>query len=124
MHHLVTGYEAVLGAKDATTDSRHHQQTKSAQITFFEKWRKLSTVLHVMVNHFKEESTDLLMRDTKDIADPTVAEMIPTHCKRGKDQFQSFSEGLQSEDQCSFYQTMKKNKIALFKHEQVASSST
>uniref|UniRef100_H3ACQ8 Uncharacterized protein n=1 Tax=Latimeria chalumnae TaxID=7897 RepID=H3ACQ8_LATCH len=48
---------------------------------------------------------------TKDIADPSSAEMIGTYYKRGRDQFRSFTEGLQSEDKCSFYQPIRKNMI-------------
>ena len=43
-----------------------------------------------MGNPFQEESAYRLVIDTKDIANPVVAEIIGTHHKRGTDQFQSF----------------------------------
>ena len=63
---------------------------KSAQKAFFEKVRKLSTVQHDMGNPFLEQSAYRHVIDTKDIANPVVAESIGTHHKRGTDQFQSF----------------------------------
>ena len=48
-----------------------------------------------MGNPFQEESADLLVLDTKNIADPAVAEMVATHHQRAKEQFESFMEGLE-----------------------------
>lgn len=43
-----------------------------------------------MGNPFTEESNDLLVLDTKDIADSSAAELIAVHHQRGKEQFKSF----------------------------------
>ena len=68
-----------------------------------------------MGNPFQEESAYRLVIDTKDIANPVVAEIIGTHHKGGTDQFQSF----QNEEQYLFFQPLKNN-IAFFKHGQIA----
>ncbi|XP_056134724.1 mucin-5AC [Lampris incognitus] len=46
-----------------------------AQRSFFEKVKALSEVLQEMGNPFQEESADLLVLDTKNVADPALAEM-------------------------------------------------
>ena len=120
---LVAGYEAVSGVKDATTSSRHHAQTLSTQRSFLQNVEALFTVLKEMGNPFQEESADLLVLDTKNIADPALAKMVGTHHQRGKEQFKSFTEGRQNEGKCPFYLPIKKNKVSFFKQEQAASSS-
>ena len=77
-----------------------------------------------MGNPFQEDSADLLSLDTKNIADPPLADLVGTHHQRGQQKFESFMKGLQNEeDNCPFYQPIKKNKVAFFKHEQTASNS-
>ena len=58
---------------------------ESAQITFFDKVEKLFTVFKEMSNAFEEESADLLVLDTKGIADPANSRPVATHHSRGKD---------------------------------------
>ena len=58
--HLVAEYEAASGAKDATVNSNHHEQTMKAQQVFLEKADKLTRVLQDFGNPFKEESRYLL----------------------------------------------------------------
>ena len=115
---LVAGYEAMSGMKDATYSSRHHEQTLSAQKSFFENVKSLSAVMQEMGNPFQEESADLLVLDTKNIADPSRAEMVATHHRRGKEQFQSFMDGLENEGESLFYNPLKKNLVSFFKQEQ------
>ena len=58
--HLVAEYEAASGAKDATVNTNHHEQTVKAQQVFLEKADKLTRVLQDFGNPFKEESRYLL----------------------------------------------------------------
>ena len=121
--HLVFAYEAISGVKDATISTKHHEQTLSAQTSFLERVEALFSVIKEMGNPFQEESADLLALDTKNIADPALAELVGSHHERGKEKFQSFMEALENEEECTFYQPIKKNKASFFKHEQAASSS-
>ena len=120
---LVFAYEAISGVKDATISTKHHEQTLSAQTSFLERVEALFSVIKEMGNPFQEESADLLALDTKNIADPALAELVGSHHERGKEKFQSFMEALENEEECTFYQPIKKNKASFFKHEQAASSS-
>ena len=46
--HLVSEYEAAIGANDATVNTNHHEQTVQAQRGFLEKSGKLTRVLKDM----------------------------------------------------------------------------
>ena len=120
---LVASYEAISCVKDTAITSKHHKQNSRAQRTFVEKVEALQSVLKEMGNPFKEESAELLVLDTKNIADSALAELVGTHHERGKQQLKSFMEGLESKDTSSFHHPIKKNQVAFFKHEKVASSS-
>ena len=69
--HLVSEYEAASGAKYATVNTNHHEQTVQAQRGFLEKSGKPTRALEDMGNPFQEESSDLLSLDTKDIVQPS-----------------------------------------------------
>lgn len=101
---------------------RHHEQNLTAQKTFFDKVQKLSSVMREMGNPFQEDSSDLLVLHTKDIANPTTAAIISTHHTRGKAQFKSFMEDLQRQDENTFYQPIKKNHTAFFKPRSLSNS--
>ena len=62
-------------------------------------------------------------RFAKNVADPALAELDWTHPQRGQEQFQSFIEGMGNERESTVYKPIKRNKVALFKHGQAASSS-
>ena len=79
---LVANFETVSGTKDAKKSNRHHEQTETVQRAFFEKVKQLTMVMEEMGNPFEEESGDLLTLDTKDIADPSDAQLIATHHER------------------------------------------
>ena len=65
---LTAEYEALSGTKDATGCIKHSEQTSQSQKAFYEKVRKLQTVISDMGNSFQEESAELLTLDAKVIA--------------------------------------------------------
>ena len=70
-----------------TSETRHHDQTKSTQVTFAQHMKSLSGVMEEMGNPFLEESKDLLRLDTRDIVDEAVVSSICQAAERGKEQF-------------------------------------
>ena len=56
--------------------TRHHEQTKSIQVTFAQHVKSMVEVIEEMGNPFVEESKDLLRLDTGDIIDPAVADYL------------------------------------------------
>ena len=120
---LVSNYETVSGKKDVCASRKHHEETGNVQRTFLNKVTSLCTPIEEMGNSLEEESGDLLTLDTQNTADLTKAELVKAHHARGKEQFESFKEGLKKNGQSCFYDLIKKNRIAFFKHEQVTSNS-
>ena len=88
---LLVNYEASFTNKEMKRVHEHHEQSPSTQKRFFQNGKRLSDVMEAMSNLFEEDSPELLTIDTKDIADPTMTELIATHYKRGKEQFVSFT---------------------------------
>ena len=113
--YLVAQYEALSQAKDATQNTRHHEQTERNQRLFMDKVNKLTKVIGDLGNPFLKESKDLLTLDTKDIANPNGAERIHTHFERGKIRFEEFVHGLESEENLTFYEPIKNNKMDFFR---------
>ena len=122
--HLVEQYEAASEAKEATEQTTHHELTPRAQRDFLDKVKKLSKAMRDLGNPFQEESQDLLSLDTKDIAHPSAAELINTHHTRGKTNFQVAMDGLASEEVTTFYEPIKKNKIAFFQQQPSSGHTT
>ena len=54
----------------------HHDQTASIQITFAKHVHSLVAVIEEFGNPFEEESQDLIILDTKEIADAAVVETV------------------------------------------------
>ncbi|KAJ8358245.1 hypothetical protein AAFF_G00020150 [Aldrovandia affinis] len=113
--HLVAQYEAACGTKEGTEHTSHHEETERAQRVFFENVEKLSQAMKDIGNPFQEESRDLLSLDTKDIAHHTAAELIGTHLEKGKVRFQEFMKGLEGEEESTFYEPIKKNRVDFFR---------
>ena len=122
--HLVAQYEAASGTKEGIEHTSHHEQTERAQRMFLEKVEKLSQAMIDMGNPFQEESRDLLSLDTKDIAHHTAAELIGTHYEKGRVRFQEFMKGLEEEEESTFYQPIKKNRVDFFRQEPASVDSS
>ena len=75
-------------------DTRHHDQIASAQISFANDVRSLVSVIEEMVNPFAEGSQDLLVLDTKEIADPAAVETVRSAKRTGQEQFDVFTRNV------------------------------
>ena len=64
---------------------------------FFDKVQKLYTMKD-MGNPFMEETGDLFTLDTKNIAHPSVAEMVASQYDDGKTRFNEFLKGLDTDE--------------------------
>ena len=91
---LVAVYETVSVVKDDKNGGRYHEQTMCAEKSFHKKVKSFSDVLKEMGNPFQEESANLQVLDTNDVADPVLASTIGTFHQRGKCQFLSFTDRL------------------------------
>lgn len=64
---------------------------------------------------YQEDGRDLFSLDVKNIAHQTAAELIGTHLEKGKVRFQEFMKGLEEEEEATFYEPIKKNRVDIFR---------
>ena len=67
-------------------DKCHHEQMPSVQKAFFKDVQALISVLEEMGNPFTEDSTDLIVLDTKEIMPECVVQVIKTAKQKGQSQ--------------------------------------
>ena len=72
------------------------------------------TVIEELGNPFEEESQDLLVLDTKEIADPAAVETVRSAERIGKEQFDAFTKECLIHRSKSIDETIHRNKLPLF----------
>ncbi|CAG2249555.1 unnamed protein product [Mytilus edulis] len=113
-----TSQEWIKRDQSKGPDVRHHEQTKSKQTAFSNQVKALCAVFEEMGNPFQEQSTDLLILDTRDIVDPRVCETIRNVENLGKEQYHQFvTERLENKSK-SLHVPIKQNKLLLFSRQQ------
>ena len=76
---LVDDFEKMSCLKDQAITIKHHDQNPSTQKTFLEKVKALQRAMREMGNPSQEETADLLVLDSKIIADQTLTRLVATH---------------------------------------------
>jgi len=105
------------------TRNRHHEQHLGVQAAFLKDVRSFTAVLDEMGNPFLEESQDLLVLDTKDIMDASVAETVRKVESLGEDQYKSFVDERLDQPTKPITDTLPKNKLPLFSRPPVKTQS-
>ena len=100
--------------KNSKVDTYHHDQTASVQTSFARDVHSLVTVIEELGNPFKEESQDLLVLGTKEIADPAVVNTVRSIKCVGKEQFQAFTKECLIDRTKAIHDTIHRNKLPLF----------
>ena len=70
----------------------HHDQIPSVQSAYARDVRSLVSVFENLGNPFLEESTSLLVLDSKEIGDQSAVVNVRSAQKIGQDQFQTFTK--------------------------------
>ena len=73
-----------VNADQMEKDVWHHEEVKGVQEAFAKEVKNLCSTIEEMGNPFKESSEDLLVLDTHDILDPSVAVTIKNIVKNDK----------------------------------------
>ena len=103
-----------LSADQMEKDVQHHEEVKGVQEAFAKEVKNLCSTIEEMGNPFKESSEGLLVLDTRDILDPSIAVTIKNIVKNGKQQYEKFVEE-RLEKRCkSILDPIKSNKNYLF----------
>ena len=75
-------------------DYRHHEQKKHMQTAFAQDVKSLSAAIEEMGNPFCESSSDLLVLDSRNIADSAVADTVFQIEKLGIDRYETYVNNL------------------------------
>ena len=78
---LIGEFEDEADFRNRPPDTRHHDQPACVQSTFVKDVQSMVTVMEDFVNPFEEESQDLLVLDTKEIAPLTATDASVVHTK-------------------------------------------
>lgn len=102
------------GSQSKHIDYRHHDQTESAQDRFSKDVYSLVSVIEELGNPFQEESMDLIVLHTKEIASPEAVKTVQNVHQNGLDQFKAFTK------ECLVHRTkplndpIRQNKLKVF----------
>lgn len=75
---VIMEFEETIMYPNAIEEAHHHEETPSARKGFVKDVQSLVAVTEELGNPFEEDSLDLLVLETKDIADPAVIETVRT----------------------------------------------
>lgn len=113
MARLIGEFEAST-EKRKETDTRHHEQTRHAQMAFARDVKALTGAIEDMGNPFCENSSDLLVLDSRDLADAAVIDTVNQIEKLGQDQYEAYvSERLVNQTK-NITDPIKRNNLPLF----------
>ena len=87
---MIDEFETAQEHHDSKAQSLHHDQNESTQKTFDKNVRSLVSVIEELGNLYLEETTDLLVLDTKDIESVSVIHSVQNVQKVGKEALESF----------------------------------
>ena len=111
----IDGFEtACLDNNTGRDNGRHHEHTMAVQVTFASEVQALVEVIEDLGNPFMEESGDLLVLDSRDIADPAIVTTVRGIEKKGHDQYDSFVTDRLVERTSPVSDTISKNSMPLF----------
>ena len=114
MARLVEEFQASIEKPETKSDVRNHEQTKSTQMTFFNQVKALCNVIEDMGNPFIDDSNDLLVLDTRDLADQAVINTMRNLEKSGQKQYDTFvTERLVTQSR-PVNDPIKRNKLTSF----------
>ena len=115
---LITEFESIQDAirtkQSKGPDVHHHEQMKSVQERFQTQVTALVHSFETLGNPFKEDSDDLLVLDTKEIASTQVVTTVNGIENAGQEQFQMFLEERLIKHKKEVTDVIKLNKFALF----------
>ncbi|KAI0215563.1 hypothetical protein LSAT2_032411, partial [Lamellibrachia satsuma] len=95
-------------------DTRHQDQTPCVQTSFSKDVHSLVSVMEKLDNYFEEDSVDLVVLDTKEMACPAVVESVRNVKRIYQEQFQAFTREWLVERNKPIYDATRRNKLKVF----------
>ena len=90
MARLVSEFEASMATEAELQGADHHEVQRSFQVSFFKDMKSLVTTIEDFGDPFLEESDDLIVLDTKEIAEPAAVTILRQIEAFGKEQCNQF----------------------------------
>ncbi len=87
---MLWDFEDILHKANQNGIDLHHEQVVFIQKAFSEQVKSLVSIMNEMGNPFKEESTDLLVLDSKEIMNTEVVHLVRNIEDIGRKQYQTF----------------------------------
>ena len=100
--------------KITKTNLKHHEHIASAQVKFATEVGALVQVLGDMGNPCMEESEDLLVLDSRDVADPAIVQTVREIENTGQDQYDKYMTEGGIERTTPVFDPISKNQMPLF----------
>ena len=115
MARAVGEFEAIMKAmkEDESSNTKHHEEIRGTELAFAKDVSALVKVVESMGNPFQETSEDLIVLDSKDIADPAVVTTVKQVEALGEAQFQTFVTERLVQRTKPLSEPIKRNKLAL-----------
>ena len=89
---VIEEFEGSELSGNGRVDTHHHDQTASVQKAFARDVRALVTVIEDLGNPFEEMSQEMIVLDTKEIADSAVLKTVRNAKRIGQEQFDAFTK--------------------------------
>ena len=122
MARLIGEFE-VSTKKRKKTDFRHHEQTKHAQMTLGRDITSLTDAIEEMGNPSAEISNDLLVLDSRDLADPAVIDTLRQIKSLGQEQYDTYVNERVVSQTKPITDPIKRNNLPLFNRPPVREKS-
>ncbi len=120
MARLIGEFESSMTEKQ-DSDCRHHEQKKHTQSAFARDVKALSVAMEDMGNPFTEDSNDLLVLDSRNIADAAVADTMQ---QIGLEQYEAYVDERLVNQRTPISDTIKRNNLHLFSRPPVKGNSS
>ena len=111
---MVNEFEASVISAQTSVDTCHHEERPGVQKAFLRDVKALKASFDEYGNPFLESSTDLLVLDTRDIADKAVVDMLYKIEELGLKQYNNFVKERLIERVKRLNDTISKNLLPLF----------
>ena len=111
---VIEEFEGSELSGNGRVDTHHHDQTASVQKAFARDVRALVTVIEDLGNPFEEMSQEMIVLDTKEIADSAVLKTVRNAKRIGQEQFDAFTKECLVDRKKSTKETIHRNKLTLF----------
>ena len=123
MARLIGEFESSVMEKQ-DRDCCHHEQKRHTQVVFARDVKALSAAMEDMGNPFTEESSDLLVLDSRNIVDAAVADTVQQIEQIGLEQYEAYVDERLVNRRIPISDTIKRNHLHLFSRPPVKGKSS